>query len=67
MTTGEIKRNGRIQSLYQKALKGKYTDNGKFSETNLIADAKCIGVGERTAESYADTVISMLQKAGHLK
>ena len=67
MTTGEIKRNGRIQSLYQKAIRKKYTKNGKFSQIQLIADAKCIGVGEKTAESYADTVISMLKKAGHLK
>ena len=67
MTTGEVKRNGRIQGLYQKALGGKYTKNGKFYEANLIADAKCIGVGKRTAESYANCVISMLQKAGHLE
>ena len=67
MTTGEVKRNGRIQGLYQKAIRGKYTKNGSFSETELISDAKCIGVGIKTAENYASTVISMLQRAGHLK
>jgi len=67
MTTGEVKRSYRIQGLHQKALRGKYTKKGKFLESELINDAKAIGVGIKTAESYADSVISMLKRAGHLK
>lgn len=67
MTAGEVKRNMRIQGLHQKALRGKYTHGGLFERMELINDAKAIGVGKKTAESYADSVISMLKRAGHLK
>lgn len=67
LTTGEVKRGLRINGLHQKALWGKYTKNGKFSRIELINDAKAIGVGVGTAESYADSVISRLKKGGHLK
>ena len=67
MTTGEVKRNYRIQGLYQKAIRKKYTKNGKFSQIELINDAKAIGVSKKTAESYAESVVSMLKRAGHLR
>ena len=67
MSTAELKRSYRIQGLHQKALNGKYTHAGKFVLIELINDAKAIGVGNKTAESYADTVVKKLQKAGHLK
>ena len=60
------KRNSRITMLHQRALNGKYTADGKFSMTHLINDAKCIGVSEKTAEDYAESVITRLQKGGHL-
>ena len=62
-----LKRDMRIQSLYQKALKGKYTKDGKFRYDKLVEDAKMIGVAISTAHSYADSVVARLTKAGHLK
>lgn len=62
-----LKKGMRINSLYQKALRRKYTHGGKFSLIELINDAKAIGVSNKTAESYADAVVKRLKKAGHLK
>jgi hypothetical protein len=61
------KREGRINMLHQKALNGKFTNNGRFSYTELVAAAKIIGVTKQTAQSYADTVIDRLKKGGHLR
>lgn len=66
MKQGE-KKQGRINSLYDRALKGKYTNNGKFSFTHLVADAKSIGVASSTAKEYANQVVELLQDRGHLK
>jgi len=52
--------------LHQRALAGKYTKDGKFSEVQLIEDAKRIGVRQNTAEDYARSVITRLKKGGHL-
>ena len=60
------KRNSRIMMLHQRALKGKYTADGKFSMTQLINDAKVIGVSMKTAEDYAEAVVGRLVKGGHL-
>jgi len=60
------KRNGRLSALYDKALKGKYTKEGKFSWILLYNDAKLIGVSKTTAEDYADRVVERLQKGGYL-
>jgi len=66
MTTGAYKRDMRINSLYNKALNGKYTNGGKFSMIQLINDASAIGVHLNTAEDYAAAVVERLKKAGHL-
>jgi hypothetical protein len=60
------KRNSRIMMLYQKAMTGKYTAEGKFSMNQLIDDAKVIGVSQKTAEGYAEAVVGRLVKGGHL-
>lgn len=66
MKLAEI-RSHRINSLYQKALGGKFTINGVFSEIKLITEAKLSGISSDTAEDYAKTIIIQLKKAGHLK
>ena len=67
MTTNGLKRDMRIKSLHQQALKGKYTHGGKFSMTELFNDALAMGVHPRTAQSYANAVVERLKKGGHLK
>ena len=62
----ELKRNGRITILYQKADKGEFTKNGKFGYVLLVAEAMKIGISKSTAESYADVVISRLKKTGKI-
>ena len=66
MKQGE-KRDGRISTLFDRAIKGKYTSGGKFSYTELVLDAQEIGVSKATAKDYADEVIERLQLRGHLK
>ena len=66
MKQGE-KKDRRITSLYNRAVKGKYTTGGKFSYTDLVNDAIKIGVSKSTGEGYANEVIKRLQKTGHLK
>ncbi len=61
------KRQGRINTLYQRALNGKYTKDGKFSYSFLVADAMQIGVVKSTAEDYAEKVVDKLQDTGLLK
>ena len=63
----DFKREGRILMLYQRALRKKYTQGGRFSETQLYNDAIAIGVGKTTAQSYTDAVITKLKQAGHLQ
>jgi len=67
MPTLGLKRKIRIDMLYQRALRKKYTHEGKFFLIELIKDAESIGVVTSTACSYADSVIDRLQRAGHLK
>jgi len=56
----ETKRNTRINTLYQKAITGKY--NWK----KLRVEAKAIGISEPTVKSYLDAVRGMLVKAGKI-
>ena len=67
MAAAADKRAGRIDTLYQRALSGKYSKFGLFSFTELVGDAMAIGVGRKTAESYADAVINRLKKQKLLK
>lgn len=60
------KRNSRTHMLYQRALTGKYTIDGKFLYDLLLKDAKIIGVENKTAEQYADVVIERLKKGKHV-
>jgi len=60
------KKDGRIDTLYKRAINGKYTKEGKFLLSELIQDGVRIGVTKATAGRYADEVIKRLQKRGHL-
>ena len=55
------RRSQRIQTLFGKALTGKYT----WRELILIAEA--MGVSKSTAKSYVDAVENRLHKQGYLK
>jgi len=56
----ETKRNGRINTLYQKAITGKY--NWK----ELSMQARAMGVSEPTVKSYIDAVRQRLIKSGRI-
>ena len=55
------RRNGRINTLYQKAITGKY--NWK----QLRQEARAMGVSETTVTSYLQDVKARLEKRGMLK
>lgn len=61
------KREGRINTLHQRALNKRYTSNGKFHFDKLLDDARNMGVAEITAQSYGQAVLLRLKKGGHLK
>lgn len=60
------KRDGRIDDLYNRAIRKKYTKDGIFLLAELVKDAIKIGVSKATGQSYADEVIVRLQKKGYL-
>lgn len=56
----ETKRNSRINTLYQKAITGKY--NWK----QLREEARAMGISRPTIKSYLDAVESRLKIAGRI-
>ncbi len=63
----DFARDQRIITLYYRAVRKKYTEEGKFSESNLYNDALEMGVTSTTAQSYTDAVIVKLVAMGFLK
>jgi len=63
----DFARDQRIISLFYRAVRKKYTEEGVFSESKLYNDALEMGVTSTTAQSYTNAVIIKLVAKRYLK